>query len=221
MAMPSLRIVRARYERLLRSARPAWTLLGIGAVLGALTYFLTCYSSMCDWLSAWGVTMEVVGVSMALWGLQKRPELIDETPITARVKAWCREFATSWYRPEPPPINLSGGVILSSDSSMSGWGTVGLPTLEQRLDALEARVAKDIPALYSEIGTLRQALSEHQTKTDEALRRDRETVRKVAASGVAWELVGVLLVLVGLIVSALPQVFPSACRVVLPPWFTI
>lgn len=222
MLKVSFEVVRRRYVELLRVARPAWIFLGILMLVWVSTCLLHEFrilTTRCEKLSAMGAMLQVIGLSLTLWSLQKRPELVRDKTVLQRARSWVKRFFTDWAKPPTEhQLSASAGASFSFGANMTHAGEL---TPEQRLAALEDTLRTELPAMRARIDSVEQSLAAQKADTEAALQRAGETVRKVTVGDISMEVAGALLVLTGLALSAIPQIYPPMCTFVLPLWFTI
>ncbi|GAA1593299.1 hypothetical protein GCM10009789_54160 [Kribbella sancticallisti] len=135
-------------------------------------------------------------------------------PVLARLKRW---FVRRVLRRPPGKHVVGAGVALSWGVAASAKGYAAPPSnapvdvqmrfVRERLLALEARIGEERREIDQRIDKVQTAAQEADARSQTAIAEVEAKVREVATGSVRMELVGLVLVGFGSIVSTLPAVF--------------
>ena len=157
-------------------------------------------------VSVAGLVLELLGIAVVARGIVQ---------LRRRFKrpSWFARLLTALQRPGDNTIQIKAGVMgVSGLGTVTAVGNVATPTIEQRLDALEATTTQ----LRTDLTDTRQALtasidtvaSNLRRETDEraaAIRDVLHQLEDVSAGGLRLESLGLTWLVVGVLLTTVPN----------------
>ena len=226
MVIP-LRTVRVRGGRVLRwlliDPWPVWLAILVPVVtLAASWFFVPGGAGFRVRLAGLGLT--IAGVGLVVRGIVDTQRLFGRPTLRSRVKGWALRLPRIL---NPPPIDLAASVTASAHvtatlGGVEARGTVGAPSVEQRLSAAEAdisRARREIEQLRTQHSTQIVALhsSYHleSTARAEADARLERKLEEFSVGGIDTELMGVVWFVAGEVLTTLTDEVARGLIVVL------
>lgn len=199
----------ARPQQMLREGRHLWAAVAVLGVVGA------CLALMPSARTAQiaGTMLEGLGLLTVVIGLDDTLRAFGASGLWSAGRAYLKRV---FLRPEPIVGMISGGGNLGF-AGMEAQGTVRPgpnASIEERMRILENAVENLGRSLIEVRSTLR---TEIQTATDELRKQMQATskrvedlhtiVREVEVGDIGWEIVGIVWLFLGLVLSAIAPAF--------------
>ena len=171
-----------------------------------------------------GLGLSIAGVGLVVRGLVDTQRLFGRPTLQSRVKNWVRRLLRIL---KPPPIDLAASVtgtahMTATLGGVEARGTVGAPSVEQRLSAVEAdisRARREIEQLRTQHSTQIAALhSSHDLESTARAEADARLERKLeqfSVGGIDTELMGVAWFVAGEVLTTLTEEVARGLIVVL------
>jgi len=209
--------LRIRVRKLSRhifvEGQPGWyTLLGLIAAWWAPLWLFTINPEVhMRWT---GMLLQIGGVGTVAWGLSKTRELFDRPGIWQSIVRWVAAIPDQMRAPRTITASASGKLpLFSVSASVEVHSSPGDKSLEEKVTWLLNQVEK----LEGRISDLRREGREQEKKLEslideEASQREsadeniNRQIEEVAVGGLHLELMGLVWLVVGIVLSSFPAV---------------
>ena len=173
-----------------------------------------------DLLRVVGWVLDVLGISIAVFGIERRLNRFGGRSIIgvvfASAVAWIKRFP--FYSPVLE-FKSDGDLVLTTDLKAHGRFLPNRETIEERIAWLEKR-EDELTVKFFELQNLIEQNDKKSVERVEKLRaqlvakqvEDQNRAGRVIASDAGWEIVGLFLILVGITLSTIPDVVASLFR---------
>lgn len=164
-----------------------------------------------------GLALQIFGIATVIWGISETRALFGHTSLLCGTKSWLMRFPLRTKKVVVGITGVSVGTATGLVSAIVTHGSIGEPTIENRLAALEKNIATIHERITNieqktttDLGRLRDSLSSEssmRTSEDDSIRKKLEAT---GTGGVHISAIGAALLFVGVILStAAPEILTA------------
>jgi hypothetical protein len=160
-----------------------------------------------------GTFLEIAGLAKVAWDLHQIRKTYNRPSIVNDITTWFRDVPSMFHRPKPVTISLSasGVVTMSGRATLTVIPAPGSP-VERRLEILESemsrlrdQITKDHTELTAQIHKVETSVTAERNDRGQAQEVLQRKVADLAVGGLHLEMVGLVWLFVGVILSTLPE----------------